>query len=330
MGFRGRWVLVQWLAVALLCGLLMACDGGADAGPADPSQTVESDPRPGTVTVTQPPGTPTATFQPTVTATPMLSQPTAPVPSPTPTAAPPRPTASATLTPTPPAAESDDDAPVIVLDPGHDVTRPGALGVEYQDTLRTAVFAKAALGAAGYRVYLTRSDNDYVFVDDPALLPPNGADFPPGFSHAYAHATKALQFEPDMIIQLHFNGHSDPSVGRLEVYYCELGGSQNLVLAEIVAEELRAALRALGHEPQAMQVAEDLGVARGNRHFPSLGNLYDAPREHRGNRYAGIPVVLTEPLYETNPVQRALILDDATHVALAEAYVRAANRYFGR
>jgi N-acetylmuramoyl-L-alanine amidase len=219
---------------------------------------------------------------------------------------------------------------VIVLDPGHDRTTPGALGIEYQDNLRAAVFAKAALEAAGYRVYITRTSNDFVFVDDPALLPPNAEDFPRGYSHAYGHASKALQYDPDMVISLHFNGHSDTSVNRLEIYYCELGGPQNLVLAEIMAEELLTTLRSLGHEPSSTWIGEDLPIARGNRHFPSLGNEYNAPRDWIGNRYAGIPVVLTEPLYETNPASRALIEDDATHIAIAQAYVRAANRYFGR
>ena len=41
-------------------------------------------------------------------------------------------------------------------------------------------------------------------------------------------------------------------------------------------------------------------------------------------------MVLTEPLYETNPTERALIEDPVTHDALAQAYVRAADRYFGR
>ena len=55
-----------------------------------------------------------------------------------------------------------------------------------------------------------------------------------------------------------------------------------------------------------------------------------AELERIGQRYAGVPVALTEPLYMTNATERALIVDDATHAALALAYVRAADRYFGR
>ncbi len=233
--------------------------------------------------------------------------------------------ATATAAPTPTAG----DAPVIVLDPGH-VTDSSALGIEYQDNLRAAGYAKAALEEAGYIVHLTRTDNETVFLDHPELLPANAADFHPGYGRAYAHASKALEFDPDLVIVLHFNGNDDPNAGGVEVYYCEKGSEQNLVFANIVRDELVTALRSIGYEPPSARVIEDIAVARGNRHFPSLGNVYDAPRTHLGNRYANIPVVLTEPLYESNSTERALILDDATHIAIAQAYVRAADRYFGR
>jgi N-acetylmuramoyl-L-alanine amidase len=308
--------------------LLAACGGSANVSPPDGilATSLSDPPREfptatagtaeSTATATAPQPSPTATA--TATATPNAS-----------------PTRAATpveLTPTmsPVPSGADDDRPVIVLDPGHDRMFPSALGIEYQVNLRTALVAKTALEAAGYRVYLTRETNEFAFLDHPELLPPNGDDFPRGFSHAYAHASAALQYDPDMVIALHYNGHNDPNVARLEVYYCELGGPQNLQFAEIVRDELVVALNSVGFDPPGTWIGEDLSVARGNRHFPSLGNLYDAPRTWLGNRFEGIPVVLTEPLYLTNPTGFALLEDDATHEAIAEAYVRAANRYFGR
>ncbi|HUG13739.1 MAG TPA: N-acetylmuramoyl-L-alanine amidase [Thermomicrobiales bacterium] len=243
-------------------------------------------------------------------------------PSPTPSVA----AGADTSTPDVPLASG----PVIVLDPGHDRTSPGALGIEYQVVLHAAYIAKEALEAAGYQVFLTRTDNETSFVDDLSLLPPNAADMHPGYGRAYAHASRALQFNPDMVIVLHFNGHPNPDVAGIEIYYCEMGGPQNLELAYIMRDELAAALRSISYEPPSMRVAEDLGVARGGRHFPSLGNVYSTENEWIENRYSGIPVVLTEPLYMTNEVERELIDDDATHRAIAEAYVRVANEWFGR
>jgi N-acetylmuramoyl-L-alanine amidase len=254
--------------------------------------------------------------EPTRTPTAAVEEPTATVAAP----------AAVDATPLPDA----ERGPVIVLDPGHDRSSPGALGIEYQVVLHSAFIAKAALEEAGYQVYLTRTDNEMTFFDDPDLLPSNAGEMHPGYGRAYAHASKALQFDPDMVIVLHFNGHPNPDVSGIEIYYCEQGGDQNLEFAHIMRDELVAAMRSIGYEPPGTRVAEDFTVARGNRHFPSLGNVYTTENEFIENRYFGIPVVLTEPLYMTNAVELALIEDDATHVAIAHAYVRAADAWFGR
>ena len=46
------------------------------------------------------------------------------------------------------------------------------------------------------------------------------------------------------------------------------------------------------------------------------------------NRMIGLPIVLTEALFETNPTERALIADDATIARIAEGYARAIDAYF--
>lgn len=310
----------------LLAILLGGCGGSADAdrGPqATPTQRISV---PQLTRAPDPPATPTQAF-PQVQST---ATPTEVPPLPTPT----EPVIQPTAPPVLPVATAAPDVPeqplVIVLDPGHDRSTPGALGIEYQYVLRTAFVAKAALEAAGYEVHLTREDNEFVFAEQPDLLPPNAGEMHPGYGAAYAHASKALQFEPDLVLLLHYNGHPNPDVRGIEIYYCEMGGPQNLELAGIVSEELVLALQSIGYDPPSTRIAEDLTVARGGRHFPSLGNVYDPPQHWVENRYAGIPVVLTEPLYMTNALERPLLELDSTHQAIADAYVRTINRYFGR
>lgn len=317
--------VIRLLPLAVLCGwLLAACMGGAEAEPLDEAAASPTDaPAEGTPSP-QAPGSP-----PEPTATPPLRVNPTLVPSPTPTiqptAVPPTPSPEPSPTPV-----QMIDPPVIVLDPAHDPTSPGALGTEYREVLTTALYTKAALEQAGYIVYLTRYNNDTINQENPDFLPPNAEEFHPGYSRAFAQASAALQYDPDLVIVLHYNGIGDPAVGGIEVYYCELGNADNVVLAEIVLEELVTAFRGLGYEPPRARVIEDLAVARGGRHFPSLGNVYDAPRTWLANRYGHIPVVLAEPLYMTNPTESALLADPGTHMALADAYVRAVNRYFGR
>jgi N-acetylmuramoyl-L-alanine amidase len=231
---------------------------------------------------------------------------------------------------TPIPAPPEESAPVIVLDPGHDVTSGGALGVEYADVMRTALATRAALDAAGYTVYLTRADNETILYGDATLMPANSASMELGYNQGYAHTTKALTFQPDLYVSIHYNGSDNPSAAGLTVYYCDYGGPQNAVLAGYLRDELLAALRSLGYEPPYAQATEDGAIGKSYGHLATLGNVYTAPFEFVENRLPGVPAVLTEALFESNPAERALILDDATHQALAVAYVRAVDRYFGR
>jgi N-acetylmuramoyl-L-alanine amidase len=335
------WTRVTALAVLVI--IMTACGSTANqiqpfanetaTRPASPQSTLVPDPPTETATTEPLQAPPTATahqthVHPTATSTAeVVAVPATPA---VPSEVTPADQASAVETATAEPQEDNERPLVIVLDPGHDPSTPGALGIEYQFVLRTAFIARTALEEAGYEVHLTREDNDYVFSEHPELLPPNAADMHPGYGAAYAHATKALQFNPDLVLLLHYNGHPSPDVRGIEIYYCEMGGPQNLVLAEIVTEELVVALQTIGYETPPTRIAEDLSVARGNRHFPSLGNVYDPPQHWVENRYAGIPVVLTEPLYMTNPIERPFLDDEATHQAIADAYVRAIDRYFGR
>src|SRR5829696_8712764 len=78
----------------------------------------------------------------------------------------------------------------------------------------------------------------------------------------YAHTTKALQFEPDLYLSLHYNGNPDPNVAGMTIYYCEHGGEQNAVLAGLVRDELLAALRSVGYEPPSAETAEDGSIGK--------------------------------------------------------------------
>jgi N-acetylmuramoyl-L-alanine amidase len=219
---------------------------------------------------------------------------------------------------------------VIVLDPGHDAISGGALGIEYRLVLQTALATQAALEAAGYTVRLTRPDNATILLDDAALLPSNAATMDPGYTQGYAHTTRALQLEPDLYVSLHYNGSTSPDARGLTVYYCDRGGEQNRVLAELVRDELVVALAEVGYEPPYAHATEDGAIGKTYGHLATLGNVYAAPFDLVENRLVGIPAVLTEPLFLTNDTELALIERPETHEAFARAYLRAIDRYFGR
>jgi len=202
--------------------------------------------------------------------------------------------------------------------------------VEYVDTLRTTLATQAALEAAGYTVFLTRSDNDTVLYGDPALMPSNASSMELSYNEGYAHATAELSFDPDLIIAVHYNGSDDPDAAGLNIYYCDYGGPQNAVLAGYIRDELRAALQSQGYDPPTALAVEDGSIGKAYGHLATLGNVYSAPFDFVENRLPGVPAVLTEALFESNPTENALLQSDATIGAFAQAFVRAVNHYFGR
>lgn len=212
---------------------------------------------------------------------------------------------------------------LIALDPGHDASTGGALGVEHVDTLRTALAAQAALASAGYSVYLTRPNPGALLVGDPALMPPNSAAVDAGYSEGYAHLSAALQRDPDIIVSLHFNGSSDPATRGTAVYFSPAGGGQNSSFANLMIAEITRALNAVGYEPPYALALDDVTIGKTYGGLATLGNLYPTG----GNRIYGVPAVLLEPLFETNPAERAIIERAALHQELANAIVRAIGAY---
>lgn len=212
---------------------------------------------------------------------------------------------------------------LIALDPGHDAATGGALGIEHGDTLRTAYAAQAALEAAGYSVFLTRPDEGTLLLGDAELMPPNAASVDAGYSEGYAHLSAALRRDPDVLVSLHFNGSEDPSVAGSAVYYSPAGGDQNVALAALMIGEVRHALNAVGYEPPYALALDDLTIGKTYGGLATLGNVYP----DGGNRIYGVPAVLLEPLFETNPQERAIISTDALHQELGASVARAIETY---
>lgn len=231
----------------------------------------------------------------------------------------------------PPVAVPNAPSParVIVLDPGHDRATGGAQGIEYRDTLRTALALKPLLEARGYTVRLTRPDNETVLAADRALLPPNPAGFDAGYLEGYAHATRILELAPDLAISIHYNAAPSGPGGGSTTYFSEQGGPQNARLAELVQREIAAALRDRGYSPPHSRVEPDTTIGKTYGGLATLGNVASHPAAQTSvNRMSGLPIVLTEALFETNPVERALIADDAAIARLAEGYARAIDAFF--
>lgn len=342
---RGERV-VRALVAAAACLLLTGCAGGDP--PPSPTATIVAVAATATATSAPTATQPTATIAPpaTATATATATRNPSPTPTATATASPsatatpeptstPHPTAASHPTSTPhptvtPTMTQTNDAPVIVLDAGHDPTTGGALGVEEEDTLRTALATRDLLVAAGYDVRLTRPDAETVVLDRTDLRPWNADAMELSYVQGYVHASASIALGADLLISLHYNGSGDPSVAGMTIYYCDAGGEQNARFAVLVRDALVRALASVGYAPPYATTAEDGAIGKAYGHLATLGNTYDAPFVFAGNRLVGVPAVLTEPLFETNPDERALLTQQSTHDALARGYLEAVNAWFGR
>jgi len=165
-------------------------------------------------------------------------------------------------------------------------------------------------------------------VGDPALLPAEPVRYDAGYLEGYAHASQILALKPDLAISIHYNAVASGPGGGSETFYCDFGGPQSLRLATLLQAEIALALKDRGYTPPYSRVSEDGGIGKTYGHLATLGNVNDPAGRAIGNRLAGLPIVLTEALFETNPTERALIVDGTTIARLAEGYVRAVDAYF--
>jgi N-acetylmuramoyl-L-alanine amidase len=220
--------------------------------------------------------------------------------------------------------------PLIVLDPGHGGHDPGATGVtgtlEKTVTLPSARALKAALEASGrYRVELTRTEDLYVPREERVDI--------------------ARELEASLFLSMHADQLSDPSVRGASVYTLAKAASDaetaaladrengvapgetghmgdvdpevSGILASLAARETRAASTRIAH-----QLVHDLG-----RRLPILAT----PERHANFTVlhaAGIPSVLIEMGFLSNPADEAALNDPAHRDLIARAMTRAVDAWF--
>ena len=190
----------------------------------------------------------------------------------------------------------------VVLDPGHGGDEPGAVGpggtTEKAVNLAIAQAAERRLEALGAEVVLTRTGDYRV------TLASRGA------------ITTALQ--PSLFISVHHNAEPDeqrPTPGA-ETYF-QIASPESKRASGLLYEELVSAL-----SRYEITWAADRDAGAKYRPNSSGGDYYGILK-----RTAGIPAVLSEAAFISNPAEEALLVDPAFQAAEAEAITRAAIRF---
>jgi len=215
-------------------------------------------------------------------------------------------------------------APLIILDAGHGGRDPGAIGSagtrEKDVTLANVLALRAIIRAEGrYRVELTRTSDRYVSREDRIAI--------------------ARDLGASLFLSMHADTWSDPAVRGAAVYTLakrasdaetealaerengslggESGGGVPEILASLAARETRAASTRIAH-----QLVSDMGRA-----LPVL------PRPERHANFtvlhaAGIPSVLIEMGFLSNPDDEAALNDAGHRDLVARSVTRAIEAWF--
>ena len=185
---------------------------------------------------------------------------------------------------------------IIVLDPGHGGSDPGAIGPtglqEKQVTLPIAEYLKSILEAKGAKVILTRTT-------DVDVYGPHAS----GVDELQARVNVANGNQADVFISIHINSFSNPNVGGIATYYFD-GSDQSKKLASSVQE----------------QIAEHSGF-NGDRGIQP-GNLYVL-------RHSLMPSILVELGFISNPKEEGHLKESETQKDFANELAKGLELYFG-
>ena len=185
---------------------------------------------------------------------------------------------------------------IIVLDPGHGGSDPGAIGPtglqEKQVTLPIAEYLKSILEAKGAKVILTRTT-------DVDVYGPHAS----GVDELQARVNVANGNHADAFISIHINSFSNPNVGGIATYYFD-GSDQSKKLASSVQE----------------QIAEHSGF-NGDRGIQP-GNLYVL-------RHSLMPSILVELGFISNPKEEGHLKESETQKDFANELAKGLELYFG-
>lgn len=190
----------------------------------------------------------------------------------------------------------------VVLDPGHGGNEPGAVGpsglIEKDVNMAVTLEAKRLLEARGAVVVLTRTGDQNTTIKTRAEI--------------------AVALQPQAFVSIHHNAEPDgPSEGPGSETYYQIASAESKRLSGLLWKYLTDAFAAYDID----WVADS---DHGAKYRPSSsgGDYYGILR-----RGAGVPTVLSEAAFISNPAEERLLGDDAFQKTEAAAIADAIDRF---
>jgi N-acetylmuramoyl-L-alanine amidase len=229
----------------------------------------------------------------------------------------------------------------VFLDPGHGGVDTGTIGTtpdgvtleEKNLALEIALDAADHLRQDDLTVVLSRTSDALVgaspgdYTADGTALTADGV-----LADLQHRIDRANASHADVLLSIHLNAFSDPSVGGTQTFYdaARPFGDQNKALATLVQGSVVSALRArgLGDPDRGATDDEDLQAES----LGSLSNTYDhlvmlGPGVPGRLRPSEMPGALCEVVFLSNPSEAAAVSQPATQDAVAVAFAQAIEQF---
>ncbi|MFN8533998.1 MAG: N-acetylmuramoyl-L-alanine amidase [Dehalococcoidia bacterium] len=306
------------------------------AAPLPTSTPRGAPPAPQSATSTPPPTTPISITRTPAPAAPASATPT--LPPAVPASATAQRTADPPRTPTAiPAAPSPPPQPaggyIIAIDPGHGGAdsgssvrlADGSLLREKDVNLTVGKKLAQLLREAGFSVVMTRDSDVSPNREQRDLNADRVVDIRDDLQARIdiANAAKAHLF-----LAIHHNGHEKTELSGLEMYSCgnREFAAQNRRLAALAEESILKTIRAAGY-PLGTRGQKDCYDQLAEKSYFVIGPV---DLENGRPRATGMPGLIGEPMFMTNPQDAAQLRIDAILTAEARGYLDAVKRYFGK
>jgi N-acetylmuramoyl-L-alanine amidase len=223
----------------------------------------------------------------------------------------------------------------VFIDPGHGGIDPGVVTsvggrptFEKEATLAVANRLSTILRADGYRVVMARTRDSSVV----KLSPDDTADGAMKSSAAHrdllARAACANAAQASVLLSIHFDAFSDPSVGGSETFYdaARTFAAENKRLATTLQSAL---VTGLGTSDRGAWSDDKLNAPTLTSEGRDYGYLIELGPKAVGwvDNPSQMPGALVEPLFLTNPAEAQMAIDRAGQERIAQALAAGLEKY---
>ncbi len=231
----------------------------------------------------------------------------------------------------------------VFIDPGHGGPDPGAQAIyngklidERTQTLAVALDMVPLLQKAGYRVVLSRMRDTSVVQVTPQYVANGQYTIAGEHADISARVDCANDAHAQLLLSIHFNSYSDPTVGGTETLYDDARPftPSNLRFANLVQRDVLSGMATAGWTVPDRGVTPDSagGTPALTAQGAAYGHLLELGPAEPGwfDHPSRMPGALCEPLFLTDPGEAAVAVSPHGRQVLAQAFVKAIGDYFNQ